>query len=91
MPELEMDSFTTESVVLTFVMPNESDCLANYTITTNANAPSSTTDNQVTITKPTGDVHEKGAIYSVSVSAVDFAGRTGPPYSLDCFMFDGES
>lgn len=84
-----MASFASGSVMLTFATLNYSDCLANYTITTNANAPSSTTDNHVLITKPTGGA--QGATYYVNVFAVDFAGRSGPPSSLDCFMFDGES
>ena len=87
-----MASFAADSVMLTFTTPNDSDCLANYSISTNPFAPSSTADNIVTITKPTSadGGHVNGTTYSVSVFAVDFAGRMGPPYSLDCFMFDGE-
>ena len=74
--------------MLTFTAPANSPCIANYNITTNANAPPSTTDTTVIITKPGCDV--KSATYSVSVAAMDLAGRIGTPTSLDCFMFSGE-
>ena len=86
---MEFAGFTTDLVMLAFTTPFYNDCLANYTITTNANAPSFTTDNIINITKPGNDLAT--TTYMVTVSAVDFAGRIGPPYSLDCFMFSGEN
>ena len=85
---LQLAGFTSDSVMLTFTTPDESPCIDNYAITTDASAPSSITNTSVMITRPASDV--EGATYSVSVSAVDFAGRMGPSMSLDCFMFSGE-
>ena len=86
---LQLAGFTTDSVMLAFTAPANSPCVANYSITTNASAPASTTDATVTITRPESDV--EGDTYFVSVSAVDFAGRMGPPTSLGCFMFSGKN
>lgn len=85
---LQLAGFATNSMMLTFTAPDDSTCVDNYAITANANAPSSTTDTSVMISRPAGDV--EGATYSVSVSAVDFAGRMGPSVSLDCFKFSAE-
>ena len=89
MAGLGLADFTTDSVMLTFTTPADSPCITNYTITTNATAPPSTTDTSVIITKPASD--EEGDTYFVNVSPVDFAGRMGPLASLRCFMFSGES
>ena len=86
---MEDAGFTADSVMLTFTTLNDSDCLANYTITTNAIAPSFTTNTNIIITKPGNDL--AGATYFVSIFAVDFAGRMGPPLTLDCFRFSGEN
>ena len=86
--DLKLAGFTTVSAMLTFAAPAHSPCIANYIITTNASAPSSTTDTNVTITRPTND--QDGVTYSVSVVAVDFANRIGEGRSLGCFMFSGK-
>ena len=85
---LQLAGFTTDSVLLTFAAPDDSPCIDYYAITTDAGAPSSTTNTSVMISRPASDF--EGATYSVSVSSVDFAGRIGPSSSLDCFMFSGE-
>ena len=89
MTNLVLADFTTDSVMLTFTAPTDSSCIANYAITTGASAPPSTTDTSVTITKPGNDA--EGVTYSVSVAAVDFAGRMAESSSVDCFMFSGKS
>ena len=89
MVDLVLADFTNDSVMLTFTVPASNTCVDNYTITTDASAPPSTTDTSVIITKPASDAEH--VTYSVSVAAVDLAGRMGPSTSLDCFMFSGES
>ena len=87
---LELSDFTAATVILAFINSANGICAASYTIKTTANVSSpSITDTSVIITKPPND--PEGITYTVTVYAMDFAGRVGPPSSLDCFMFSGES
>lgn len=88
--DLELTTFTTDSALLTFERSISDDCVASYTITTNASVPSSSiNDTRVTISKLPNNADE--VAYSVCVSAVDIAGRTGPPTCLECFRFSRKS
>ena len=83
--DLNLTTFTTDSVLLTFERSTSADCVASYQVTTNASAQSVVTDTPVTISKVPSDAED--VTYFVCVSAVDIVGRTGPPACLDCFRF----
>ena len=58
-------------------------------INTNANTPSSTTNSSVLITRPVEDSAD--TIYTVSIAAMDKAGRTGEQSETLCFSFECEN
>ena len=61
---------------------------SHFIISTNASALSSTANSSVLITRPVHDPAD--AIYTVSVAAMDKAGRTGVQSEPRCFSFESE-
>ena len=66
----------------------QNECLANYIIKTTANSSTSSTDTSALLTKPTDDPPD--TTYTVSITAVDQAGREGEQSDILCFSFSGK-
>ena len=66
----------------------QNECLANYIIETTANASTSSTATSALLTKPTDDPPD--TTYTVSITAVDQAGREGEQSDILCFSFSGK-
>ena len=75
---------------ISWILPSDIlvECI-DVLINTNASAPSTTTDSSVIITRPAEDPPD--AIYTVSLAAMDKAGRTGDQSETLCFSFKCEN
>ena len=75
---------------ISWILPSDLplECI-DIIISTNASGPSSTTDSSVIITKPSDDSAD--IIYTVSVAALDKAGRIGEQSETRCFSFQSEN
>ena len=78
------------TVNISWILPSDLllECI-DFIISTNASAPSSTTNSSVLITRPVEDPAD--AIYTVSIAAMDKAGRTGEQSETLCFSFECEN
>ena len=74
---------------ISWIVPSDLllECI-DFIISTNASAPSSTTNSSVLITRPVEDPAD--ATYTVSIAVMDKAGRTGEQSETLCFSFEGE-
>ena len=87
---MKICAFCSNSTVnISWILPSDVllEC-SDFIISTNASAPSSTANSSVLITRPVED--PAGAIYTVSVAAMDKAGRTGEQSETLCFSFERE-
>ena len=85
----EISAFYSNSAVnVSWILPSDPQCI-HFIISTNASAPTSTTNSSVLITRPVEDPTDE--IYIVSVAAMDKAGRTGEQSETLCFSFESEN
>ena len=80
--------YSNNAVKILWIFPSNlsAECVDKIVINTNASVPSSTTNSSMIITRPVED--PAGTIYTVSVAAVDMAGRRGEQSDSLCFSFD---
>ena len=81
--------YSNSTVKISWILPSDLllECI-DFIISTNASAPSSTTNSSVLIIRPVEDPED--AIYTVSIAAMDKAGRTGEQSETLCFSFECE-
>ena len=87
---MKICAFCSNSTVkISWILPSDLLLECNdFIISTNASASSSTANSSVLITRPVED--PAGAIYTVSITVMDKAWRTGEQSEPLCFSFERE-